>query len=335
MKQVKKVSNKEQKQQKRAYTLEEIIDQHYTEKKQSKAPIPTGYKAIDDLTGGGLWRGFFTILAGKSGNGKTTFMEMMSLHQAFQGYKVLVISQELTKEIIAEKLLARLDLGKEKDQKSKKWIDQPSSYEKWRFFNIPKSEIEDVRIEAKRLASVVKDKLFIDDHRYTAEELAERIQTAKEEGFDIIYVDYFQIIRIDESGNESWAYNNASQTISQAVKVAKDVAVVLLSQVTDQQTQKPDPKRAKLRYAGQLLHDTSLEMIIYRDENPPQVGEEINIYLRKNRFGIAEKLVRLPFIPQIGLIGDLKVPQIQVEREEIIAMEWMKLLEDQEIFEKE
>jgi replicative DNA helicase len=287
-----------------AFRMSEIIGKHF-QNGNIKPPISTGYKEIDEYAGGGIYRSFFTILAGESGNGKTTFMEMMSLHQALNGYKVLIISLELTKEMIAEKYLARLDTGKD------------AGFEKWRAFNVPKEKMDAVRVDALCLASLIDETLFIDDNPYTPSELAERIKQAAAEGMDIVYIDYFQSLELDESGNEAWAYNSASKTIRQAVKESKDLAVVLLSQVTEQQGKDPDPQKAKLRYAKQLLNDTSLELIIYRDEDPPEVGEEINIFLRKNRFGTRHTLVNLPFLPKRGLIGKLEVPNVKVDRETI------------------
>jgi len=72
------------------------------------ALIKLGFPSIDEWIGGGLVRGEVSIIAGRPGEGKTTLAINRLMYWASEGYKVLVISKEMPKQILVYYLLSML-----------------------------------------------------------------------------------------------------------------------------------------------------------------------------------------------------------------------------------
>ena len=70
--------------------------------------VPTGLKALDDMTGGGLARGDFHILGGHSSMGKTTVAMEIARKTASSGAGVLFISLEMTAHQTGVRLMASM-----------------------------------------------------------------------------------------------------------------------------------------------------------------------------------------------------------------------------------
>lgn len=299
-------------------TLTEIAELAYTEEAVSKKPIPTGFSWIDEHTLG-FWRGLPAIVSAESGNGKSTMLRNLSLRAALdkayggQGLNVLVISLEMTKELLTSQYLSLIN-----DDEMNKWYN----------FNIPVEKINETRDEAKRLASAAPG-LKIDDKPYTPEKLARKIRTSKGK-YDIIFVDYFQALDIPEGKNDAGQYNRASKIITRAVKQT-DCAVVLLSQITtgsgDKAKTEKDHMDGRLRYAKQLLNDTVFELRIWRDAPDEDEADfsnsenEINVAIKKNRNGEQEIKHRFPYIDKKGIIGSWR--KIEVEAPEMAPEDYL------------
>lgn len=61
---------------------------------------PTGYKEVDDLLNGGLGRKQMLLLSANSGGGKSIMMANLGLNYVMRGHTVLLISLELSEEMI-------------------------------------------------------------------------------------------------------------------------------------------------------------------------------------------------------------------------------------------
>jgi replicative DNA helicase len=276
--------------EKRSYGVYEIIDEHFTYK-GDVAPVKTGYDSIDEAIGQGMYRGFFTILAGESGNFKTTFAENIILNAILKNnYNVYFATMEMTKDKIVENFLAKLT---------------ESDIKQWRVFFFEEDEVVDKKELAKRIMFKINKHLEINDHSFAPKEMAREIVRASKRNFDLFVIDYFQHLSVDDDSE----FNKASKILCQAIKKCSNMACLLLSQVTENAPGKAkDPKEARLRMAKNLQNDTALEMIVFRDENAGDHldTEHLNVYLRKNRNGERHSLVRLPVIPSQGIIGEFE-----------------------------
>lgn len=86
-----------------------------TDKANHPEPIPTGWRALDDILGGGLFPGLYALGA-QSSFGKTTFAEQLAVRLSETGHDVLFFSLEMARyELIARgisRLTACLECGK-------------------------------------------------------------------------------------------------------------------------------------------------------------------------------------------------------------------------------
>lgn len=303
--------------------LEEIAREIYNEQAIASKPLSTGFAWIDEITMG-LWRGLPHIIAGESGNGKSLLMKNIAMRMALSkeqgglGYRVLIISLEMTKKMLTQQFLAMLN---------------DDFYTNWYGFNIKKENMKDKLGEALKLASVLPN-LKIDDDSYTPEKLAQKIRQSKSL-YDVIIVDYFQALDLADNMNEGQAYNRASKIITRAIKETQDIAVVLLSQVTSKEGGKAKTEKqhqeAALRYSKQLLNDTAFELIVYQDElkdlTPDFKNEEnkINLFIRKNRNGLQEQHTKLRFVNSKGIIGDWDKVTVKPVPKKMTKQEYLNL----------
>lgn len=86
-----------------------------TDKANHPEPTPTGWRALDDILGGGLFPGLYALGA-QSSFGKTTFAEQLAVRLSETGHDVLFFSLEMARyELIARgisRLTACLECGK-------------------------------------------------------------------------------------------------------------------------------------------------------------------------------------------------------------------------------
>ena len=83
---------------------ETMNDTITTMKEGNKRMIKTGYKEIDNLAGG-LTRGEITIVGGRPGHGKTTFLVNLLASLINGGYKVAMFNRELPNTEVIKKLI--------------------------------------------------------------------------------------------------------------------------------------------------------------------------------------------------------------------------------------
>ena len=87
------------------FTIDKAMTETFNTMKQgSKKMIKTGYREIDALAGG-LTRGEITIVGGRPGHGKTTFLVNLLASLIKGGYKVAVFNRELPNSEVIKKLI--------------------------------------------------------------------------------------------------------------------------------------------------------------------------------------------------------------------------------------
>ncbi len=214
--------------------------------------IATGFDDFDERTAG-LQNADLVIVAGRPSMGKTAFAINIAEHAAIKGKKsVAVFSMEMPGESLAMRLmssLGRIDQHKVRTGKLKD--------EDW-----------------PRLISAVEimkdSKLLIDDTpALTPAELRARCRRIyREQGLDLIVVDYLQLMQVPTN-----AENRATEIaeISRSLKaMAKElnVPVVALSQLNRSLESRTDkrPVMSDLRESGAIEQDADVIVFIYRDE---------------------------------------------------------------------
>ena len=186
--------------------------------------------------------GDFVILAAESSAGKTALALQFAYSQAAAGKRVGFFSletrrQRLTDRLMAEPQVAGIELPRTKHKKL-----SPKDYERAASAGIRSDD------QCLRLIR----------NAYTVEQI--RMRTVMH-GFEVIYIDYLQLIDMKGSGRTEIVTNISIARHRLAMELG--VTVVALSQVSfpDKHTRKTI-NRYDLRESSQLLHDAEIIMIL-------------------------------------------------------------------------
>ncbi|MGC8869488.1 MAG: replicative DNA helicase [Brevinematia bacterium] len=271
--------------------------QRLAENKTIYTGVPSGYTAIDEMTGG-FQNGDLIVFAGRPSMGKTAFALNLCLNMA-KDYqkKVLFFSLEMSKEQLAQRLLS-----------TESKIDLKSL----RTGNVKESEWDSLLEAAIRLSGL---NIIIDDTPSSSivdiKSKARKIFT-KEKGIDIIIIDYLQIIEVPRGLSVIRSRNEEIGFISRSLKsLAKElnIPIIVLSQLSRSVEKRIDkrPILSDLRESGSIEQDADLVAFLYRDEyyNPDTDKKNIvEIIISKQRNGPVGT-IELMFIKEIGKFENL------------------------------
>jgi len=234
--------------------------------------IPTGFKKMDDVTGG-LQKSDLIVLAARPGMGKTAFALNVALNAAQKaGSNILMFSMEMSKEQLGQRLLA-MKANVDMQDISRGTL----ANDKWRDLIVASDEIGKLNIN-------------IDDTPnpsiYDIKNKARRMLAGQ--GLDLIVVDYLQLM-VTQS-------ENVVQEVSQLTRMFKLMArelncpIILLSQLSKRPDQRENhrPQPADLRDSGSIEQDADIIIFLYRDDYyHPKDSEkpgicEVNIAKHRN-----------------------------------------------------
>src|SRR3954451_13125354 len=217
---------------------------------------PSGFKALDEITGG-FQPGNLIIVAARPSMGKSSLVANIAENAAIDhGRAVALFSLEMSETELAQRFVA--SQGRIFGDKLRKG-------------RVPDSEWPRILEASQRLAAAP---LYVDDSsdigvldiRAKARRL--HSQTQDKGGLGLIIIDYLQLLRPD-SGTE----NRVEQVgqMSRGLKILArelSVPVIALSQLSRAVEQRHDKKPilSDLRESGQIEQDADLVMFIYRDE---------------------------------------------------------------------
>lgn len=236
--------------------------------------LPTGFRDLDDMTGG-LHRTDLTIVAARPSMGKTAYVTQQVVNAAKSGAVVAFFSLEMSKEQIIDRILcaeAHVDL-----------------------FRYKKNYI--VQAEWDRISEALNvlngTRLFIDDTAAMTpmQVLAKcRRIAAENKGLDLVAVDYLQLMATAKRTE------NRQQEVSQISRELKGVAkqlnvpLIALSQLSRAPEARQDkrPIMSDLRDSGSIEQDADVVQFLYRDDyydkNSPVPGTA-ELIIAKQRNG--------------------------------------------------
>ena len=242
---------------------------------QNEAYVPTGYRDLDMILGGGLIASGMHVIAARPGMGKTTFALNIADRVAARGEAVLFVSLEMDDEQITAKRLAREcgvpggkllgnELTDEEQQKMAQATDRLLLYP--------------LHINAKPSATVAE-----------IAAMARQVPRLK-----LIVIDYMgKIARGKDSARDS--IYEATTRISADVKTLARtfrVPVVVLCQINRESEKRSDkrPNLSDLRDTGAIEQDADTVTFLYRKDyygNPahrdPYMPDETDCIIAKNR----------------------------------------------------
>jgi len=248
--------------------------------------LPTTYRDLDRVLGGGFTRGDLVLLAARPSMGKSSLMLALTSASALAfGLKVAIFSPEMSARALGDRLSA-MHSGVSLQLVSKRG----------RFTD---SQLSALSLAQERLAMT---DVYIDEsnEQDIAMIRSKARRLARTQGLDIVVVDHLQLLptRNDNRYGEVTA-------ISKALKaLARDLGVVVLavSQLNRDVDKRADkrPQFSDLRESGSLEQDADVILFLYRDEYYDKETERTglaDVEVAKNRNG-ESGLVTLTWNPE-------------------------------------
>jgi replicative DNA helicase len=268
----------------------DYIDQ-LSKRSETLIGIPTGFETLNTLLGG--WqRSNLIIVAGRTSMGKTALALGSALAAAQAGYRVGLISIEMSCRELGLRLHG---MGAPIDVHALK--TGSLSRQGWVSLAAAAEDIE-------------KLPLWIDDASFvTVEQIMAKAHTLRAtHGLDLLVVDYLQLLNLPFAESKQQGIADASRKLKLLAKEL-DIPVLVLSQCSRDCERRDDnrPVLADLRDSGAIEQDADVVLFVYREEvYRPHTDERgvAEILIRKHRNGPTGDR-RLTFIDKFAMFQDL------------------------------
>lgn len=257
-------------------TYEKISDLHDPDAKEKYRGIPTGFKALDNLLSG-LQPSDLVILAARPSMGKTALALNMGENIAKRGKTVGLISLEMSKEQLVERMFCSL-----------------LSVDSWKMRTGKLSDDDFGKIGGV-MDELNSMKIFIDDSvGNSISELKAKARRLKmEHGLDVLIIDYLQLM---SAGNFNSYQSNRVQEISEISRALKALArdlnipIIALSQLSRAVEMRPSkvPQLSDLRESGAIEQDADVVLMLYREDYYEEDTDRkgvTDVFIRKHRNG--------------------------------------------------
>lgn len=257
-------------------TYEKISDLHDPEAAEKYKGISTGFASLDRILTG-LQGSDLVILAARPSMGKTALALNIALNVAKKGQSIGIISLEMSKEQLVERLFVSM-LG----------VDS------WKMKTGQLTQDDFMRM-GQVMDQLNNCQIFIDDSAgaAVAELRAKARRLQMEHGLDMLIVDYLQLMSLGKGGT---SITNRVQEISEISRSLKQLArelhipIMALSQLSRAVEQRPVkiPQLSDLRESGAIEQDADVVLMMYREdyyeEDTDRAGIT-DIFVRKHRHG--------------------------------------------------
>jgi replicative DNA helicase len=249
--------------------------------KTSLTGTPSGFKDIDEMTGG-FQPGNLIVLAARPSMGKSALVANIAENASLAGHAVALFSLEMSESELAQRFIASQA-------------------------NIPGEDLRRGKVAASKWPTILNAcqklsdaPMFIDDSSDTGvleiRAKCRRLHSQTDNGLGLVIVDYLQLMRSE--GRIESRVEQVSQMSRGLKALAREleVPVIALSQLSRQVEQRGGEKKpilSDLRESGAIEQDADLVMFIYREEYYDHDSErpgEADIIIAKHRNGpVGEK----------------------------------------------
>lgn len=212
--------------------------------------ISTGLRFLDDALGGGMLPGKVIVLAARPGVGKTSLAMQILLHAAKAGHTGLMLSQEMERTELLDRLVANegsIGYGR--------IVTGKMSNPEW-------SRLGPAMDTLNALPLLIDDQAALTLHDIRTKAFAVN-------GLRVLGIDYLQLCAAAKGTPRSATRNDVIGEISRGIKaLAKDLGatVLLLSQLSRdvEKRQNPEPTMADLRDSGAIEQDADVIAFLHR-----------------------------------------------------------------------
>lgn len=229
--------------------------------------IPTGFRQLDDLTGG-FQAGQMIVLAARPAIGKSTLgLDIARSASIEHGKASVIFSLEMSREEITKRMLSA-----EAGVKLTKLTKGPMGPNDW----------EQLASTAARIA---KAPLFIDDSpNMSLMEIRAKCRRLKQQhDLQLVVVDYLQLMssgrKVESRQQEVSEFSRALKLLAKEIQVPV-IAISQLNRGAEQRTEKR-PMLSDMRESGAIEQDADIVILLHRDD----------AYDRDNRPGEADFIV--------------------------------------------
>lgn len=233
--------------------------------------IATGYEQLDK-TLNGLQKQNVIILAARPSMGKSAFAGNLAANIS-RFSNTAIFSLEMTKNELINRMIAAESL---------------IEFEKIKNGNLDKDEWVKV---GEATASIANRKLYINDTGSIniTKIKAECKKLKFQEGLDVVFIDYLQLITGNKKGSREQEISEISRDLKSLAKEL-NITVISLAQLSRacEQRENKRPVLSDLRESGSIEQDADIVMFLYRDEYYNEFTDEKNIaevIIGKNRNG--------------------------------------------------
>jgi replicative DNA helicase len=273
--------------QKKIRSIHEILDvetdklHRLSTSKTSLTGTPSGFKDIDEMTGG-FQPGNLIVLAARPSMGKSALVANIAENASLAGHAVALFSLEMSESELAQRFIASQAKKHGEDLRRGK---------------VGAKEWPAILGACQKLSEAP---LFVDDSSDTGvleiRAKCRRLHAQVPDGLGLVIVDYLQLMRAEGR------IENRVEQVAQMSRGLKglarelDVPVIALSQLSRQVEQRGGDKKpilSDLRESGAIEQDADVVMFIYREEYYDHDSErpnEADIIVAKHRNGpVGEK----------------------------------------------
>ncbi|MFA6917575.1 MAG: replicative DNA helicase [Candidatus Gracilibacteria bacterium] len=257
-------------------TYEKISDLHDPDAKEKYRGVPTGFKSLDNILSG-LQPSDLVILAARPSMGKTALALNIGENIAKRGKTVGLISLEMSKEQLVERMFCSL-----------------LSVDSWKMRTGKLSDDDFSKIGGV-MDELNSMKIYIDDSvGNSISELKAKARRLKmEHGLDVLVIDYLQLM---SAGHYSNYQSNRVQEISEISRSLKELArdlkipILALSQLSRAVELRPSkiPQLSDLRESGAIEQDADVVLMLYREDYYEEDTDRkgvTDVFIRKHRNG--------------------------------------------------
>lgn len=257
-------------------TYDKITELHDPDTQDKYRGVPTGFRDLDNILSG-FQPADLIILAARPSMGKTALALNIAQNIAKGSYSVGLISLEMSKEQLVERMFCSL-----------------LEVDSWKLRTGKLTEDDFMRIGGV-MDDMYSMKIFLDDSvgNSIAELRAKARRLQMEHGLNFLIIDYLQLMSTGRGGMNQM---NRVQEISEISRSLKGLArelkipILALSQLSRAVELRPnkEPQLSDLRESGAIEQDADVVMMMYREDYYEEDSERpgiADIFIRKHRNG--------------------------------------------------
>ena len=281
----------------------------------------TGYSSLNSFIG--FTPGAITLVAGRTGHGKTTFMFnlLLQMSNLYRDEKFYFFTYEEPLKNISVKLLNRL-IDTDLRGYFREIIDlpKPTNYEFIKsYIRARRTDISQIEEGKRQLQELIdSQRITVIDRNYSVEQLSSLIAYLKKrERIGALFIDYIQRMNTERKTQDK--RTEIAHISDQVLQIAKETGlpIILGAQLNRGTTQGNGgkPKLENLKEAGNLEEDANTVLSVYnesreKEENSEgesyQGSREVDLEIKalKNREGEVNQTASLTFDKWTGVIKE-------------------------------